>query len=284
MQIILILVFVTLAWLFYFYQQKLKQQLHQLDIEEQKRIQEHKKQEEIVKLMKLKEQQKKLQIELEIKKKQELFEKSILGQKEAIKYYLFNTDLLRYNLVYLYKDIICDLLWINEPFHTKFYEFLMLINDNNFMIIDKNSEVITMNIRNKYNKMQTSKSYQVFSTKDVLIFVINQTINHLARLNKYDAQNILLAIFVFALEQSVHYISRDIAINTINELLKSYPYNDNIIDISKSIKDENSNLKFVSSAFNLAFSKLNTLPYNDSEIKKPLEFPPKLPQKFLQKI
>ena len=284
MQIILILVFVTLAWLFYFYQQKLKQQLHQLDIEEQKRIQEHKKQEEIVKLMKLKEQQKKLQIELEIKKKQELFEKSILGQKEAIKYYLFNTDLLRYNLVYLYKDIICDLLWINEPFHTKFYEFLMLINDNNFMIIDKNSEVMTMNIRDKYNKMQTSKSYQVFSTKDVLIFVINQTINHLARLNKYDAQNILLAIFVFALEQSVHYISRDIAINTINELLKSYPYNDNIIDISKSIKDENSNLKFVSSAFNLAFSKLNTLPYNDSEIKKPLEFPPKLPQKFLQKI
>ena len=284
MQIILILVFVTLAWLFYFYQQKLKQQLHQLDIEEQKRIQEHKKQEEIVKLMKLKEQQKKLQIELEIKKKQELFEKSILGQKEAIKYYLFNTDLLRYNLVYLYKDIICDLLWINEPFHTKFYEFLMLINDNNFMIIDKNSEVMTMNIRDKYNKMQTSKSYQVFSTKDVLIFVINQTINHLARLNKYDAQNILLAIFVFALEQSVHYISRDIAINTINELLKSYPYNDNIIDISKSIKDENINLKFVSSAFNLAFSKLNTLPYNDSEIKKPLEFPPKLPQKFLQKI
>ena len=281
MQIILILVFVTLALLLYFYQQKLKQQLHQLDIEEQKRIQEHKKQEEIVKLMKLKEQQKKLQIELEIKKKQELFEKSILGQKEAIKYYLFNTDLLRYNLVYLYKDIICDLLWINEPFHTKFYEFLMLINDNNFMIIDKNSEVMTMNIRDKYNKMQTSKSYQVFSTKDVLIFVINQTINHLARLNKYDAQNILLAIFVFALEQSVHYISRDIA---INELLKSYPYNDNIIDISKSIKDENSNLKFVSSAFNLAFSKLNTLPYNDSEIKKPLEFPPKLPQKFLQKI
>ena len=41
---------------------------------------------------------------------------------------------------FIYELVIHDNLWINEPFHSKFYEFCMIINDNDFMIIDPSSK------------------------------------------------------------------------------------------------------------------------------------------------
>ena len=103
--------------------------------------------------------------------------------EESRRVYKLNTHKVQYSLfnpIYdglddfnsIYELIIHDNLWINEPFHTKFYEFCMIINDNDFMIIDPYSKVITMNIRDKYNKVQTSKSYQVYFTKEIIMHAI----------------------------------------------------------------------------------------------------------------
>ena len=82
--------------------------------------------------------------------------------KESRRVYKLNTHEVQYSLYYpiydglvdfisIYELVVHNNLWINEPFHTKFYEFCMIINDNDFMIIDPSSKVITMNIRDKYN-------------------------------------------------------------------------------------------------------------------------------------
>ena len=84
-------------------------------------------------------------------------------QTHNIKYWLYNPSysLRTYGLIGLYNDLIIKNLWINEPFHSKFYEILMVLDKNEFMIADPHSRVITMNVRGKDNQLSTSKSFQV---------------------------------------------------------------------------------------------------------------------------
>lgn len=210
-------------------------------------------------------------------------------------YYELNTHKVRYAFYSpsfedlhefraIYKLVVHDNLWINEPFHTKFYEFLMLISDNDFMIIDPYSKVITMNVRDKYNKVQTSKSYQVYSTKDIIKHMISYCMDDITRFNKKDAQNLVISIYIVALKQSVHYLSREVPQNIIDKMLKDYEQAPAIENIIQMIKDKNEQLYFIQDSLYNAFSTVETYPYTDSEVPKPLEIRKELPQKLLQSI
>ena len=96
----------------------------------------------------------------------------------------------------LYDLVICEHELIDEPFHSKFYEILIFLSDNEFMIVDPSSKVINLNIRDENNQMKTSKSYNVFSLKDIYEFVIKSLLNKMLKLKKEDTQNIIIAIFV----------------------------------------------------------------------------------------
>lgn len=216
-------------------------------------------------------------------------------EPEPEKFYELNTNKVRYALYNpsfeglhefraIYKLVVHDNFWINEPFHSKFYEFLMLINDNDFMIIDPYSKIITMNVRDKYNKVQTSKSYQVYSTKNIIKHMISYCMDDITRFNKKDGQNLLISIFIVVLKQSVHYLSKDVPQNIIDKMLKDYKEAEDIRNIVQMIKDKNEQLHFIQQSLYNAFSVVETLPYNDSEIPKVLETRKELPQKLLQSI
>ena len=80
-------------------------------------------------------------IEIEISKSQ-----LYALQTHKVKYLLFDTKIELKYLSDLYQIIIINNYWISQPFHDKFYEFLKIIDANNFMIIDPNSKIISMNI------------------------------------------------------------------------------------------------------------------------------------------
>lgn len=216
-------------------------------------------------------------------------------EPEPEKFYELNTHKVRYALYNpsfeglhefraIYKLVVHDNLWINEPFHSKFYEFLMLINDNQFMIIDPYSKVITMNVRDKYNKVQTSKSYQVYSTKDIIKHMIPYCMDDITKFNKKHAQIILLSIFIVALKQSVHYLSKNVPQNIIDEMLKDYKEAPMIRNLVHMVETKKEKVYFIQEALYDAFSMVETLPYNDSEVPKPLEIRKELPQKLLQSV
>lgn len=230
------------------------------------------------------EQEKQINLEHTKKMKEEKFEKSFLGEKEPVKYYLYNTDSLDYSIKNMYKEIVHKNLWINEPFHTKFYEFLMLVNDNDFMIVDPHSKIIAMNTRDKYNKMQTSKAYQVYSTKDIIKHMISYCINEIKRFNKKDAQNLVISIFIVALKLSVHYLSREVLQDIIDKMLKDYIHSPAIRNIIQMIEAKNEKIYFIQESIYDAFSVVETLPYNDREIPKSLEIKRKISPKVLQNI
>jgi len=218
---------------------------------------------------------------------QEALEEDLLYELNThkVKYSLYNPSFEGlHEFRAIYKLVVHDNLWINEPFHSKFYEFLMLINDNQFMIIVPYSKVITMNVRDKYNKVQTSKSYQVYSTKDIIKHMISYCMDDITKFNKKHAQIILLSIFIVALKQSVHYLSREVPQNIIDEMLKDYKEAPMIRNLVHMVETKNEKVYFIQEAFYDAFSVVETFPYSDSEVPKPLEIKKELPQKLLQSI
>lgn len=216
----------------------------------------------------------------EIKKPEPVYQ----FQTHRMRYLLYNPCWDLEYLAPLYKDVVLEYLWINEPFHSKFYEILILLDHHEFMIIDSNSKVVSMNIRDKNNQVCSSKSYQVFATKDIVKATIREAMREIMRFQKHDAQHILLVVCIMALEQSVHYTSQQVVKNTIEELLKDYKYANDITYIIELIKQKEQKLLFVHNAFKVAFITTKTEPYNDSEVSKPLQIPKELPTKYLQEI
>jgi hypothetical protein len=201
-----------------------------------------------------------------------------------IKLTLFNAQKDLNELIYLYARLIIDNYWINEPFYSKFYELLLIIEQNDFMIVDSNAKVISMNLRDHNNKVQTSKAYQVFSSREIIEYVIHNSMYNVLKFEKRDGQNIVMAICIFILEKSLHYLSQEIPQNIINGLLIDYENSQDVRGIVALIKEKNSALKFVFDAFEEALNKIDTYPYNDIEAVKPLQLPSKLPQKSLQEL
>lgn len=205
-------------------------------------------------------------------------------QTHKVKYWLYNSycDLKTYSLRHLYHDIVVKNLWINEPFHSKFYEILMILDKNELMMIDPHSRVITMNVRGKDNKVTTSKSFQVFATRDIVVNTLSNAMSDIVRFNKHDAQHIVIAICLIALEQSLHYQSHEISFDTVKTMWKDYEFTEDIYHITTLLKEQNEQLQFVNKAFQIAFETTQTEAYNDSEASNPLQLPTKLPQKVLK--
>ncbi len=267
----MLIIVVSILFLFYFLYKRHKLQQNSKEIQRKKEYQYY-----------LKNLQKKL-IDEEI-------------NKELTRIYKLNTHQVQYSLynpiydglydfVSVYELVTHDNLWINEPFHTKFYEFCMIINDNDFMIIDPSSKVLTLNIRDQYsNKMIISKSYQVFSSKEIIKNVIRYSITDIKSYNKIEAQNLLISIFIIVLKQSVHYLSHEVPINIIDKVLEGYEHSQVIRDIVLLIGKKDSQFYFIQESINYAFSAVETFPYNDSEIPKAIKAREKQPIKILQKI
>lgn len=206
-------------------------------------------------------------------------------QTHKIRYWFFKPYRdLQSNLATFYENIVRKYLWINEPFHSIFYKTLLFFDKNKLMIIDPDSRVVTMNLRDANNKMHTSKSYQVFSTRDIVQIVIEDAMSNILRFAKNDAQAIVFAICIIALNKSMHYVSKETPQEISNELLNEYKDSYIVKIILGSIKDGDSQFAFVEEAFSQAFKSAQTFPYNDRGVPRALQIPPKLPSKFLQEI
>lgn len=212
-------------------------------------------------------------------------------EKEPEKIYKLQTHKVKYliydysrNLTYefrdLYVNIILNNLWINEPFHSTFYKLLILFDKDELMIKDKNSKILTLNIRDQYsNNMIVSNSYQVFSTKKIVKMTLLKALNEIINFKKDDAQNIILAICVITLEKSLHFSNGKISNDFINELLTT-----NVKNIITMIKNKHHQLSFVEDSFLFVFLNTTTEPYNDSEELSFVKIPTNLPKKVLTQI
>lgn len=212
-------------------------------------------------------------------------------EKEPEKIYELQTHKVKYqiydysrNLTYEFKDLYVDIvlnnLWINEPFHSTFYKVLILFDRDELMIKDKNSKILTLNVRDPYsNNMIVSKSYQVFSSKKIVKMTLLKALNEIIKFKKDDAQNIILAICIITLQKSLHFTDGKISNDSVDKLLTT-----NVKAIITMIQDKHNQLLFIEDSFLFAFLNTITEPYNDSEELSFVKIPANLPKKILTQI
>ncbi|MCX6051046.1 MAG: hypothetical protein NTZ60_00895 [Campylobacterales bacterium] len=207
-------------------------------------------------------------------------------QTHKIKYQIYHQwDLNDNDMRYLYHTIVLEQLWINEPFHSAFFKILLLLDTNDFMIVDPNSKVVTLNLRDVKNKMSTSKSYQVFSTKEIVANVFRRVLAKIFKFNKTDAQSITLSICIIALQKSTHYLVPTQQGDIVTDILSKHDGSKDIKHIISLINERDEQLLFIERAFEYALSYAQTYPYNDQGVKSTaIQMPSNLPHKVLQHI
>lgn len=216
--------------------------------------------------------------------------------KPAVQFYNLNTHYIKYKVYEnhefisfetksLYDKIILKNLWINEPFHSTFFKILQLLDSNKFMIKDPGSKVLVLNIRDENNKMIKSKSYQVFDLKEVLHYVLSHCLDDVLRFRKHDAQRIILAIFIFIFQQSIHCNSMKNSSVFIENILSDYDDQEPISDVFACIKLKDEQFRFAYKALENSLSFCLTYPFNDSSLNiEHIALTSNLPKKVLKHI
>jgi len=249
-----------------------------------KQLDEQAEQKRLAQIQALKEQEK-LRLEQErLRLEYEHRNKLYQLNTHQIRLTLFNAKRDLKKFIDLYELVIVENYWVNEPFYSQFYELLIVMEKNEFMIVDSNAKVITMNLRDRNNKVHISRAFEVYNSGEIIKFVIKASMQDILQFKKYDAQNIVIAICVFLFEKSTHYLAKDVPQYIINDLLSTYVYALDVRKIVKLIKEEKSSVSFIVKAFEDALMITKTYPYTDSQVARQLELPKKLPQKFLQEF
>ena len=65
-------------------------------------------------------------------------------------------------------------------------------------------------------------------------------------------------------------------------ILNNYEYKDEIMKIVQLIKSDSNEYSFIKESINTSLLNIETYPYNDFEIQKPLKIREELPQKYLK--
>lgn len=205
-------------------------------------------------------------------------------QIDRVKYLLYPYNNLCDTMRSLYEMIVVGNLWINEPFHSKFYQILLLMDKNELMIPDPQSRILTLHLRDSKGEVHKSKSYQVFSTQKIIEYVLNWTMTIIRTYEKNDAQNIVIAICVIALEKSVHYLAQGSSKKVLDNILDDYEYVSDIKQIINLFNIGNGFYRFIQIAFQEAYISVRTEPYNDNQIQQRVQMVYNLPKKVLQEI
>ena len=161
---------------------------------------------------------------------------------------------------------------------------MLLIDSDEFFIKDVNSKVIITNIRDKNNKTEKIKSYQVFSTLHVIKLFFRYALADINNFNKIDAQDITLACLILILSKSKHFETLQTC-NFDDLYLDNYDRKAQIKNIYYLIKSNNNQLTFIEKSLERAFYNTYKKPYVEKidEVLK-LELLPELPQKILMHI
>jgi hypothetical protein len=206
-------------------------------------------------------------------------------QTHAIKYLIYNPDYLNhYKSRELYQMIILQNHWFNDLFYPIVFKILLLIDKDEFFIKDPNSRVIITNLREKNNQMKKIKSYQVFSSLEIVKSFFDYAIEDILKFKKDDAQDITLACFLMILSKSKHFETLK-NYNLDDLYLENYERKVEVKHILDLIKTNDDQLKFIQESLLKVFNTTRQKPY----VEKPNEVLqvqslPKLPPKILMHI
>ena len=200
---------------------------------------------------------------LELKKKQIQNEKSRATinyldnlkelKRESVKYKLFSPYIF-YNdgSSDLYKQVIVNNLYLEEPFHTTYAKLLVFWQKNNSWIKTDNTKTITLLVDGK-----KSNSFKIYYKKELVFKTISDTFRELKnrKLSKTYIQTVLVSILLFYINDK----------KTINSFSKNCKDKKNISLLLSSLKNSRHESYFIHDYFEDAKKYVQEYPYNDTD-------------------
>lgn len=245
-------------------------------------------------------------VKKEIKAKNTKYDLREEVKKESVKpiiKYELNTSPIKldlypfsYTFKHLYKNIIVDRYWINEPFHSKFVEILYAINSCQLWIKSPKTKEIIVNIRGINEQEFQARSLKALNLNEIIrnsIFEMSDIVQSV--LSKKQTQTLLLTMMIYILSKAENLDEMLPRINTgtsskdetVSSIVNLF-FNDCKEDINqKIIPNNNCNISLIKDVYKKVIYSANeysmTLTAQDthSNIHKELQ---QIPEKRLMKI
>lgn len=211
----------------------------------------------------------------------------------AIKISLYpSSTFSSYTMINLYKKIIVNNYWIDEPFHSSFVKMLYCVGENDFWIQSLKSKEIIINFRNFDGEEQRDTAMRVFDLEEILSHIVLEIDLHAhAYISKQCMQILLLSSMIYTISKCGNL---DILINKQRDDLNTWILLSEIFcrDFSQEIKNKiipinNLNIgliqKIYDSAVQEAIEYPNHLNHDDS-LSKEIKMLQSLQQKRLMRV
>ncbi len=194
-----------------------------------------------------------------------------------------------YTMINLYKEIIVNNYWINEPFHSSFIKILYCVDKNSFWIQSSRSKEIIINFRNFDGEEERDTAVRVFDLKEILNDVVLEIDWHAHKyLSKQCMQILLLSSMIYTISKCGNLNTllekKDDDIDMLALLIEIF-----CIEFSEEIKNKiiptnNINLNLIEKVYNAAIERAKEYPNylgDNSAQKKEIKMLQNLQQKRL---
>jgi|GEM_PF-5541770 len=200
--------------------------------------------------------------------------------KEIILY--FNTDLVKisfysldlfkyYGAKNIYKKIVVEKLYIDEPFHTSLVKLLQIFDKTQSWIKSKNTKEIRLKIRKKNGNFEEGTSFKVYSISEIIVDFLDNILEYFNRnlYSKEDQKNIILAALVWKIDlvEELKYIwIENLSDTGLREylgkkILKHQDVNYDVFRILRMIENKHVNVQFVFKVYDNTLCSQQEYPY-----------------------
>lgn len=225
--------------------------------------------------------------EVIIKNEMPEIEQEIQEQKKEMVLY-FNTDSVKFYFydpntfksimaVDLYKKIIVNNLWIDEPFHSNFVKILQIIDKNESWIKSKKTKELKLKIRKNNGNFEQGTSFKVYSLRDLSFQFLSEIFDYFRRhrSTKINIQNTLLASVLLNIHNVLelkHWsenglTSDESRLFLASKILENYTYKNEVISILDLIHQNHFSVKFILDIYGETIRWQREYPYVEKENK-----------------
>ena len=175
---------------------------------------------------------------------------------DSVKFYFYHPNTFQsYEAVELYKEIIVDNLWIDEPFHSTFVKIIQIIDQSKSWIKSRKTKELKLKIRKNNGNFEQGISFKVYSLRDLSFRFLSEILDYFRR-NKstnINIKNILLASALL----NIHYVleikhwcekgltSDESRLVLASKILENYTYKNEVISILDLIHQNHISIKYI---------------------------------------
>jgi len=197
----------------------------------------------------------------EKKEKERLYKMHLSKKREYDKFKFYKLDTLNSDLIYLFESIK-NKFFLDELNYFRIAQLLIYLNNDEFIIKDKNSEILNINFTEESGLIKTSKTFEIFITAEISKIVITNILNNLNKNNAIDSLNTIVATFLVIFKKSINCTTNSIDEEFINDFILKYDHDNKLKKLINDIENKKNDLDYINDAINESFLLTQTCVYN----------------------